>query len=220
MVNINYFKNFVDFVTNKVQIGNTITVSEFNTVVNQAQLQKFEIDYQTFIKTEEVSDYLKSFLKNKISTVPPSGEYSYPTDYQHTAAIRSYYVKPGGNSVEVPVEEVKNKFYGDIMRSKLFKPSAQFPKYSEFANNIRFLPKNIGIIMFDYFKTPVAPVWAFTTLNGRPVYDPVNSINFEWNEFAINEIAAIYLSLIGINLREGDLIQFSNMFKAETNSTL
>lgn len=218
-VNVNSFKGFVEFVSNKVQSGNAVSPSQFNEVADRSQMQLFEKDYETFIQTKNVSDFLKTFLKNKTTTVPLTGELSNPSDLQHIASIRSYYVKETGG-VEVPVEEVRNESWGAISTSELLPATKRFPKYSKFGAVIRFAPKNVGIIMLDYFKKPTAPVWGYTTANSRPVYDPNTSTNFEWDEFAINNVAAIYLSLIGVNLKDNELAVFAQQYKQETNSVL
>lgn len=218
-VNINTFKVFVEFVSNKAQSGNTVSPSQFNAIANRAQMQLFEKDFQTFLATGSVSEFLKTFLKNSTTSVPVSGLLPYPSDWEHASAIRSYYVRAGGLSTEIPVIEVKNSSWGAISTSQLQVPSKRFPKYSEFGNGIRFLPKTIGTIMLDYFKTPTPPVWGFTTVSGRPVYDASSSTDFEWDGFSLNNVASMYLSLIGVNLKDGELSQFSEAYKQQTNST-
>ena len=41
------------------------------------------------------------------------------------------------------------------------------------------------------------------------VYDPASSIDLEWPEQVFNEIAIRILSFVGVNLREGELTQYS-----------
>lgn len=219
-VNVNYFKLFVEFISNKAQSGNTISPSQFNFVANQAQMLVFEKDYQIFLQTESISEFLSLFLKNQTTTVPATGLLPYPSDLQHVASIRSYYVRPAGKSTEITVDWVKNSSWGDVVSSQLMEPTKRFPMYSDFSTEIRFAPKNIGIIMLDYFKTPTAPVWGYTVASSRPVYSSAASTDFEFDLFAMNNVAAVYLSLIGINLKDGELQQWSDAFTKQTNSTL
>ena len=221
MANINNFKTFVEFCSGKVQSGNTVTTPQFNELCNQAQLQIFEKDRLIFLKTQESSDFLDWFLKNLVLNPNPStGFLPYPPDFQHTSAVRSYYVKPNQTSFEVKVDLVKNTDWGTISSSQLQKPTKRFPKYTEFKDEYRFLPKDIGIVMLDYYKTPVAPVWGYTIVNNQELYDPTTSTDFEFADFATNEVAAVYLGYIGINLLEPELEQFAEMQKKETNSLL
>lgn len=221
-VSINFFKSFVEAVANKNQSGNSITVSQFNTFANQAQLAKFEADRTIYIQTGNLTKYLTFFLKNAVKQVPPlTGFLPYPNDWQHTVSVRAYFIRPNGKSVEVEVTESKDKSWGEIQISSLLISSARFPKYMEFANEFRFLPKTIGSIYLDYLKTPTPPLWTYTTSpSGRPVYDPAKSVDFEWEEFSINEVAMLYLNLIGCNLSMPELINFSNSFKQESKAEL
>jgi hypothetical protein len=218
MANVNYFKEFCQFVMNKTQSGRSFTEVQFNQVANQAQLQIFERDFQLFMQTERITEFLKTFLKKTVLNVPATGESSYPSDYQHLSALRKYYVKTNGQGKMIEIKEVKNVNWGLMQMSQLMEPTLRFPKYSEFSDVIRFLPKNIGIVEIDYFKTPTAPVWGYVTTSGRPVYDPTASTDFEFVDTYINEVAAIFLSLVGCNLKDTELAGFTQMWKAENNN--
>ena len=219
-VNINSFKNKVEFIMNKSQSGNSYKPSQFNDVCQMAQMQLFEKDYQTFVNTEHISDYLNVFIKYKVGSVPSSGEYILPNDAQHLLSVRKYYVRPNGKSVMIQVKAIDNVAWGLFQISSLREPTARFPKYTEKADKLFFAPKNIGIIEVDYLKTPVTPIWGFTIVNNRPQYNPSTSTNFEWSEHSVNHVASIFLSLVGCNLKDNQLSQFSEMYKEQTNSVL
>lgn len=219
-VNINEFKTYVEYLMNKAQAGNTLTIPQFNQLCFQATMQKFEADFQTFLATEDVSEFLKTYFKNAVVSVPLTGEISYPSDFQHLSSMRKYYVPPGESGRFIQIDEVKNVAWGFIQQSPLQTPTLRFPKYSEFATVIRFLPRNIGIIEMDYFRIPVQPVWGYTILSSRPVYSSVTSTDFEWDEYSTNEIAAIFLNLIGINLKDGEIVAWSKEYKETVKSFL
>ena len=215
-VNINAFKIFVEAVQNKIQSGNSITVPQFNSFCNQAQLLVFEKDRQIFLRTGDMSDFLSWFLENAVLNPNISTGYlAYPLGFQHTAGVRSYY-----NGKERPVELVENKAWGEIMASELMAPSKIFPKYTEFANEYRFLPRDIGIVMLDYWRAPVSPIWNYTIVNNKQVYSSTGSVDFEFPAFATNEVAANYLKLIGCNIQSKELSAFANQFSQESNSIL
>lgn len=189
-VNINEFKVFVEFVANKVQVGNSVTIAQFNELAHRAQMEVFEQGRQRFLETEEMSDFMSFFLKNIITSVPVTGLLPYPSDWQHTASVRSYFIPPGEPGIEIKVQEVKNSDYGAVIQSQLQTPTKEYPKYSEFSDALRFLPRNIGLVMIDYFREPVRPIWGYVTTSGRPVYDAATSTNFEWDETYMNGVAA------------------------------
>jgi len=219
-VNVNTFKIFVDFVANKVQNGNSFTISEFNDLCNRAQMQLYEFDFRIYRETEKVSEYLKTFFKNKIDTVPSDGVYQSPSDLQHVASIRKYYIRDNGKGFNVAVGEKKNVSWSDVQSPGLHEATLRFPKYEEFGSLLKFMPRNIGIIEIDYFKVPVKPVWNFTVVSGRPVYNPTGSVDFEWGEFSFNQVAANFLSLIGCNLKDRELSQFAEMYKQQNTSVI
>ena len=219
-VNIDYFLKLTDAIANKNQSGNSITIAQKNIFANQAQMVKFEADRNIYISTGELTEYLKSFLKKITKQVPPTGELAMPSDLQHTAAMRMYYQRPDGKSVEITVKEVKDVSWGDIQISSLLRPIPRFSKYMEFGRTFRLAPKNIGTIYLDYLRTPVKPEWKYTTVNNRPVYNPLLSVDFEWAESFCNEIAGIYLGFIGINLQFTELQNFAQAFKNESKAQL
>lgn len=220
MVNVDIFKKFVDFVSNKVDGGNAYPLVEFGNIANRAVLQKYELDYQTFIKTSEISDFLKVYLTPTVLNVPVTGVITQPSDCQHIASLRRYYVYPGGKSKMVNIKGVKNTNWGLMQVSQLLEPTLQFPKYTEIGNEIKFLPTNVGICELDYFKTPTIAVWAYTNSGGAPLYNPVGSVDFDFLPISMNSIAAIFLSLIGCNLKDTELAGFSQIFEQQNNSIL
>jgi len=104
-VNINDFKSYTEFISNKIQSGGTLTIPQFNQVAFQAEMQLFNKDYETFVTTKNITDFLKTFLKNKILPVNSGGEASFPVDFQYAASMRHYYVPIFGGASEVEVKE-------------------------------------------------------------------------------------------------------------------
>ena len=215
-VNVNYFFRLTDAIANKNQAGQTLTAEQKDDFAHQAQMSLFEKDRLTFLKTGDSSDFLDWFLKSTtINPDPLTGYANYPPDFQHTAGVRAYFM-----GIERPVELVENKAWGEVQASKLFAPTRLFPKYTEFSGEYRFLPRNIGIVMLDYWKEPVKPKWGWTIVNNEQVYDPNTSVDFEFAEFSVNTIAAIYLQLIGVNLSDANIQQFAETFKSENQNLL
>lgn len=219
-VSIDYFKTASETMCNKAQIGGTLSPIQFNQYADLSQLIPFEKDRQIFIATQNISDYLSTFLKPIVTSVPGNGILPFPSDYEHTASVRSYYVRPNLESGEIAVDPVKNRDWGDISSSQLQTGTKRFPKYSEFSGEYRFLPRDIGIVMIDYFKTPTKPVWGYTIVSGRDVYDPTISTDFEWDSFMLNNILANFVQLRAMNLREQDLLNYANIIKEESKSPL
>jgi len=216
---IDTFKRNYEYIAKKSQIGNTLTIPQFNEMAHRAQMFVYEKDRAVYISQGEASDYLKSFLKTKTySSTSIFGEITMPNDLEHVVGMRSYYVKADGDGIEVPMVEIKSSDWGSVTSSSLFAATKRFPKYAEFGDVIKFIPRTLTNITVDYFKTPLHPEWAYTTVNSRPVYDVANSIDFEWDEFAMNQVMGAFLSFVGVNLKDVELSNFAQMFKQEANS--
>lgn len=219
--NINTFKEDYELISRKLRSGNTLDAAQFNINAQQATLQKFENDRAIFLKTQETSDFLEIYLKTKIGSPDPlTGYWAYPSDFLHTASMRRYNVIPDQQSNEIPFTPVKNRSWGDINRSQLTPATLQFPKYTEFGDKFKILPKNVGIVYMDYFKQPTQPIWNFTVISDTEVYNPVGSVDFEWDSYSAPEVMANFLQIVGINLKDTELSQFAQMYKQESNSEL
>lgn len=214
--NINEFKTFVEFVSNKVQSGNSVTIPQFNEVAMRAQMQVFKRDYDIFWDTKVISDFLLVFLKNTSLTINAIGEANLPSDYQHTATLRSYFIPTEGNPFEVEIKEELNADWGKLQASQLFVSNFRWPKCSYIGTKVRFLPRTLGIAQLDYFRLPLQPIWNYTVVAGEAVYSASGSVNFEWDDDYTNQVAAAYLALIGCNLKDTELAQFSELYKQQT----
>ena len=74
--------------------------------------------------------------------------------------------------------------------------------------------------MLDYWKEPVKPVLGYTIVNNVQVYSAVASVDFEWDSYSTNRVAAEYLSFLGVNLQNAQLLSFSEEFAKQSNSVL
>jgi hypothetical protein len=76
---------------------------------------------------------------------------------------------------------------------------------------LRFFPNNIGAARMSYIRKPQRIYWGFTLDgNGRKVYSPANSEQPKWADVDLLEIIARILKLAGVNLKDGDVVQYAN----------
>ena len=213
-VNINTFRDFTNFISNKVVSGETVTTAQFNVLCNQAQLAIFSRDYQTFVQTGVITNFFQTFLvTNYVAQVNPStGIVAYPSDLQYVSAVGHYYKQR-----QYDCELIDNTDFRKISPpNSLNYPTLRHVKYEQQGNGLRFAPTNVGIIYLDYFKKPQEPTWAYTIVNNQQVYNPTTSVDFEWDEFSTNQVASVYLQFIGINLKDVDVSNFALAFTQES----
>tara|TARA_R100000008_G_scaffold26150_1_gene14217 strand:- start:969 stop:1718 length:750 start_codon:yes stop_codon:yes gene_type:complete len=179
-------------------------------------------------QTQKVSDDLREFITRITLNVPATGLTPYPGNYVHFSSATNPYAettvtddancegcKTEGTTTSnvvakmAAVRPIDDNELQKIFSSNIVYPDAAHPILVFYDNGMQFYPIDIGLIQLTYLRRPVAPIWGFTLVNGRPVYAPANSVDLEWPEQVFNEIAIRMLAFIGINLREADLAQYS-----------
>ena len=218
MVNINDFRTLVNYITRKANVGNTTTTPDFDLAADYAQMMPYSMDYETFVKTKVVSNYLQTFLKiNNVNNITADNTIiPYPSDFQYVSSVGTLY---DGKQNDATL--VDNADWREMLRpNSLNYPTPRHPKYQQIGIGIQFAPNIQTVTYLDYFSRPRKPHWAYTIENNRQVYDPNNSVNFEWDEFNMNRIIAYYLQYVGISLKDTEIAVFAQQFTAETQQTV
>lgn len=111
---------------------------------------------------------------------------------------------------EVEVEFLPDSEIGQRLSSSILYPSKSYPAFSVYDSHFKFYPCSLGIAKLTYLRYPAKPEWKYkTNPNGRPVYDPAASIDSEWGENNLNEIAVRVCSYLGIHLSRVDLLNYA-----------
>ncbi len=122
------------------------------------------------------------------------------------------------------VRRVKHEQIHSAINSTIDPPSATNPYYYEYDGGFRMITgsDDLDRMIMTYIGKPDDIVWKFTIGNitdlspgGEPVYSPTNPDNVDpkWRDQEINEIIFIQLGLIGLNLKDMDLIRASQTAK-------
>lgn len=220
MANINTFRQFYEFLSNKANTGNTMTTPQFNINCFQAMMLPYAKDYETFVSTGVVSQYLQGFLKagdeayvfnvTSVSAIIP-----YPPDFQYVSSVGTYYKETQNDAILV--DNVK---WREMFRpNSLLEPTPRFPKYQQAEAGIIVAPSNITGYM-DYFFEPPEPIWNYTIVDNRQVFNPTGSVDLAFDSWATNMVMGYFLQYVGINLQDGAVAGFAKDFTAETNLPL
>lgn len=210
---IGEIRQFVEFISNKTQSG-TVKTSQFNLATQQAQFEFFNKQYRVYQTTKEVTDALRVWLKSTPIAVNRIGQASYPSDYMRMSALYKVFYN-NNESTLVEVVETNDDEIGGVLMSQIVNPTAKYPRVVYYDSYMQVYPKKQGTLQFNYFRQPTRPIWNYTVVNGRQVYDPATSIDLEVLPEFHTEICSMICSYIGINLREGQLIQYSEMLKTQ-----
>mgnify|MGYP003118421923 FL=1 len=205
---------FVQFMANKEQRG-YIKPSEFNMLAKRAQLDVIKekvgkpspaagvIGYK---ETAQLSDELYPVTVFESNLTVSGDLFSFPADYLHFVSL--WY---GGESVEmISLGELYER-----RGSSLVFPSANYPVGVIEANGVRVFTDTLGAsdttftARLNYIKKPSDPNWAYTTVNNIEIYNSSNAVQLTLADSTHKEIANRILGYIGVNLRESDIITYS-----------
>jgi len=203
------------FAVNKAQNG-YLTPSEFNLTINQAQvsyqdylLGEFQ-QYQygrpqariSYSQNQNIRQRLTPLLVETTLTInSTTGQSPYPADYVQTDTVMT----SSFNRVRYVQQDALYSFYNSQID-----PIAANPIYLLEPTGFQFYPVTLGSAILTYVKDAPEIVWAYTTVNGRPVYSSGTSVQPVWDNVDLLEIIARALKLIGLNLQDGQVQQYAN----------
>ena len=229
-MNVNDMYLICQYAINKAQNG-YLTPSEFNLVINQAQvsyqdylLGEFQ-QYQygrpqsrvNYSQNENTRQRLTPLIAQAtLSTSTTTGVAAYPADFVQVDAM---WEADGVRRIRYASQDRLYSFYGSEID-----PIASNPIYLLQDNQFQFYPKNIATLSgnpkMSYVKSAPDIVWAYTTVSGRPVYaatqtgvgvtPTTGSVQPVWADVDILEIITRALKLIGLNLQDGMVEQYAN----------
>lgn len=218
-MNINDVYKIVSYLVDKYQ-GTYLSPDDFNMVVNMAQNQ-----YLAFIADDTgspnrnpknpvgmstsaiIADTLSTFLTETTLTIT-SQSAAKPANLYKTVAIRT-------TDDDYPVRFVAEDRVASYIGNAIDAPSNTEPIYYELGSNYKFYPSTLGTAKLTYITNPPELKWAYT---GSLVYDPVNSLPannaaLDWGHADIYEIVYRAIGIIGINLKDGDLVRAAQFVK-------
>jgi hypothetical protein len=218
-MNINEVYKIVSYLVDKYQ-GTYLSPDDFNMVVNMAQNQ-----YLSFLTDDTgspnrnpknpvgmstsaiIADTLSGFLTE--STIAVSSQLAAkPADMYKTVAIRT-------SDDSSAMRFISSDKIASFIDNAIDPPSITEPVYYEIGSNYKLYPSSVSSIKVSYIRNPQTLKWAYT---GSLVYDPVNSVPannaaLEWGDTDVYEIIYRTIGIIGINLKDGDLMRVAQVVK-------
>ena len=218
-MNINEVYKLVSYLVDKYQ-GTYLSPDDFNMVINMAQYQ-----YLSFLADDTggpnrnpknpvgmstsavVADTLSGFLIESTLTIT-SQTASKPANLYKTVAIRTV---DDDYAVRYVSEDKVSSFIGNAIDA----PSNTEPIYYEIGANYKFYPSTLSTAKLSYIRNPSELKWDYT---GALVYSPggslpANDADLEWADTDVYEVIYRAIGIIGINLKDGDLMRASQLVK-------
>jgi hypothetical protein len=110
------------------------------------------------------------------------------------------------------IEVVNDDELAERLESQLIPVSATTPVAQWIGQGkIQLWPKTASVGEVWYLKKPNKPVFGYTRTQRVITYDPATSVQLEWDEANINKVIFKTLSLLGVNLSDDKLMEYSNL---------
>lgn len=215
----------VQFLCNKYQHG-YIAPDEFVLTFNKAQrilmnrLLKMIQEYQpgrpvartATQMTQPVEEMLSPFTEKATLTISAGvGD----VNAQFTTFLKQLSLN---TTTGKRIRRLKHEQIHSATNSAIDPPSGTNPYYYETEAGYHFLSgaDTLTSAIITYVREPLDITWPYTVVDGVPTYNPGGSpVNPEWRNAEIDELIMIQLGLIGIHLKDGDLIRMSQTSKQQ-----
>jgi len=210
-MNINEIYKTVAYMVDKFQ-GTYLSPDDFNLAVNAAQRQ-----YLNFL-TGETAEFNQGVRRTA------AGGFSNDVT---TGGSLSNFLKESDLTITSVRRVGADKIYAYV-NNPIDAPTASDPIYTEIGSNFKFWPSTLATAKIVYFKKPADAVWAYyvddsgnavyvptggTVPSGKTLIPSTGSVQLEWPENDHMDIIYRTLGIIGINLKDGDLIRVSQTVK-------
>lgn len=153
--------NIVNFAIRQENKGNPITRNNFTTLLDSKGFEYFEMMYDEYEKTQELTDSLRRFKETK-----QGGDLTFtgntiniPATYAHKGFL---YYKKDGTTIK-PVYIVDDDRFMMLQDSYIDAPSEDYPIARFITDYIEYLPTtlNKSYFTFSYLRYPVAPKYDY-----------------------------------------------------------
>jgi hypothetical protein len=235
---VTVYNTLIDLV-NKDQRG-MVTPSIFNSFAQLAQVKIFNKMFESLVQAkslrirgidpaddksmvrrvkEDLSNFIKTMDRSK-----SSGVFAKPDDVARLVSISTKGVFAFNTSTEIPIEMIYDKDkLRRILRSPVVAPKESSP-IAMVEEDITVYPDSVNKITITYYKIPqgrnssdarrsLPPSISFISTTG--VADEANSVNFELPEHYTDELVFEIGSMIGLNLRDADVVNYSQVKEKE-----
>lgn len=111
------------------------------------------------------------------------------TEFQKLQRVERY--KDG--IIERPITKVESSHWGACLEHETKCPTFESPKLTQFKDGFKVAPRQVSVIVLDYYKIPKKAKFAYTQAPGNPqtgagdylIFDATNSSDLEWPESMI-----------------------------------
>lgn len=220
MVSINYIYQLCYSIAAK-QSAAFPSPADFNLYANLANIDLF--DYYNDEREKQLlkvkngealfaPPILSTFVENEIPMPLSGNSASLPLNYIYDIAFKTPI-----NGVNGTIKKVDYERLEGYLNSTIDKPTATNPIYVELSSDLLVYPTLTNPCYLTYYRYPVDVLWAYTMVNGRPSFDSVDSVDFEWEETEFVRLTSRILKSMGLSIRDTELYQAAEQMTQEAS---
>ena len=218
--------SLIKYVTNKDFSGNIVTPDRFKELLPVVNIDLFRNKYglpeeyqpgrpipREYVDiTLKNTDDLKAFKMPGINSPVVSGVLSFPSDYAHRDTVSYNFTKTINGIATVlprPVEILREAEFSSREGNYTKRPTTANPIGVVRSDGIHVRPISITEVDFNYYRWPRDPVFGYVLGDGFITYNAATSTEYEWPVDEHLTLVRMMLGYVGVNLREGELVQYS-----------
>lgn len=183
---------------------------EFNSYAQLANVDLF--NYYNDERTKELvrvkqgeSIYVPPVLANFVQynvVLPAVGNVvTSPSDYIYDLQMTA---PSGALFKKADYDKVQN-----YLNSSIDAPTNTNPIYVELADAFEIYP-TLSPVKLTYLAFPQTVFWNYTLVQGHPVYNPLGSVDFQYDDTEILRLTMRILKYMGVSIRDNELQQYAN----------
>lgn len=214
MTNWDIFK-YTNFILNQDVSGNMIRPEDFDLALRVYSIKHYQALLKKYEEDKIITSSIRRFRElEEVALVNGDGEL--PEDFRYNSSLTCFF----GAEQKVKVDFVTDEEWSDRMTSSFMQPSLRHPiAILTGLNDIKVLPVEIEMVELSYLRSPDTPVFVVSyDSDDNMVYvdDPAanpTSVELDFEYIDKLEIAYMILSDRGINVRDGQIVQYSQFLK-------
>lgn len=225
-MDVNTAYQIIQFIVNKQQTGNA-TPARVNLAMRVANALLWKryngipeewqpgmpLSKIAFSVATNVEKVMELFKETAHLYINEDGISSKPGDFIRESTLTFITQGSDGTTQYVPVDICNDQEFAERRNSFVVGADKDNPACRFLATTIEFAPKDLINVDMIYLRMATVPVWAFTLVDNRPVYDSLNSVDPEWPDDIVNDFIMLSCQQLGINMQSELLYQAMQSFK-------
>lgn len=198
----------INFAIKKGHTGH-IPPDQIDNEIHAESMNLWKKYVEEFERTSKIAMFLNPFKKTELITLTSGSGVTTNDNINDIIPISV------GTSSDVEIDILSRADYLNRINHPIKALETEYPICLIDNGTISVLPNTISSVRIYYLRPPIKPEYKFTVSGDRYIYDDANSTDIEWDEVLHDEIMNRVLANLGINMREEELIRFSQIEKQQ-----